>query len=137
MMMMSKCWLAAQHIELLCVTVESRPRTVSGDLIDGTLGVVLGLSTLAAAALGNAFSNSLGMVLHGTIERFANAIGLPDPRLTVSQRSAQSVKNVRMASGIVGVLLGCLLGMFPLLFMNAHGKAEERQALKRSASQPS
>ena len=65
--------------------------------------MVLGLSTLAAAALGNAFSNSLGMVLHGTIERFANAIGLPDPRLTVSQRSAQSVKSVRMASGIVGV----------------------------------
>ena len=82
------------------------------------------------------------------------------------------VPQVRMASGIVGVLLGCLLGtsharhtepidtpcgsvlsismnpplhcvrlratgMFPLLFMNAHGKAEERQALKRSASQPS
>jgi len=31
---------------------------LSGDLIDGTLGVVFGLSTLAAAALGNSVSNS-------------------------------------------------------------------------------
>ena len=115
--------------------VDNSLMILSGDLIDGTLGVVFGLSTLAAAALGNAFSNSLGMVLHGTIERFAEKLGLPDPRLTVSQREAASVKNVRMVSGIFGVLLGCLLGMFPLLFMNAHGKAEERQALKRSASQ--
>lgn len=41
---------------------------LSGDFIDGTIGVALGISTLAAAALGNAFSNSMGMVLHGGIE---------------------------------------------------------------------
>ena len=122
---------------------------LSGDLIDSTIGVSLGISTLAAAALGNAFSNSLGMGLHGTIEvprphppprparrrpappdapaderarsrlvqRFATRIGLPDPRLTVSQRRARVVKNVKMASGVAGVLIGCCLGMFPLLFM--------------------
>ena len=91
---------------------------LSGDLIDSTICVLFGFSTLAAAALGNAMSNSLGMVLHGTIERFAGAIGLPDPRLTVGQRHAQTVKNVKMGSGILGVMIGCVLGMFPLLFIS-------------------
>ena len=115
--------------------VDNALMILSGDLIDGTLGVVLGLSTLAAAALGNAFSNSLGMVLHGTIERFANTLGLPDARLTLAQRHLPVVKNVRMASGIVGVLAGCIIGMFPLAFMNAHGNAEKRNELKRSGSE--
>ena len=46
------------------------------------------------------------MVLHGTIERFAGALGLPDPRLTMYQRGTTPVKNVKMAAGIFGVLVG-------------------------------
>ena len=65
-------------------------------------------STLAAAALGNAFSNGCGMFLHGTIERFAGALGLPDPRLTIHQRGYRSVKNVKMAAGIIGVVFGAI-----------------------------
>ena len=57
----------------------------TGEAIDSSIGVLLGLSTLAAAALGNALSNGAGMVLHGTIERCATAIGLSDPRLTLKQ----------------------------------------------------
>lgn len=127
---------------------------ITGDVIDSTIGVTLGISTLAAAALGNSFSNGvarlavcreglwswtmamfyplvlagLGMVLHGAIERFASTLGLPDPRLTTFQRRSNVVKNVRMVAGIIGVLSGCLLGMFPLLFLNApnsHEKVEE------------
>ena len=48
--------------------VDNSIMVLSGDFIDGTIGVALGITTLAAAALGNAFSNSLGMFLHGTIE---------------------------------------------------------------------
>ena len=87
---------------------------LSGDFIDGTIGVALGISTLAAAALGNALSNSIGMVLHGSIERFSSRLGLPDPRLTKQQMRAQAVKNVKMLSGIVGVMVGCVLGAPPL-----------------------
>ena len=93
--------------------VDNSLMILSGDLIDSTIGVALGISTLAAAALGNAMSNSLGMVLHGFIERFANSIGLPDPRLTVTQRHAKSVKNVKMVSGVAGVMIGCVLGALP------------------------
>ena len=58
---------------------------------------------------------------------------MPDPRLTVSQRHARAVKNVKMGSGVVGVMIGCVLGMFPLLFMKGD---EQRMAdLKRKASE--
>ena len=115
--------------------VDNSLMVMTGEAIDGTLGFYLGLSCLGAAALGNAFSNGLGMALHGTIERSASALGLPDPRLTVFQRSQPAVKNVRMAAGITGVLVGCLIGMFPLLFMNAPTSHEHRQELQRRKSQ--
>jgi len=108
--------------------VDNAMMVMTGEVIDNTLGFVLGLSVLGAAALGNAFSNGVGMVLHGTLERFADRIGLPDPRLTVHQRGLPVVHNVRTGAGICGVVLGCVLGMFPLIFMNAstsHGNKEE------------
>lgn len=75
----------------------------------------------------------LGMVLHGAVERFANRLGLPDPRLTAYQRGTEVVKNVRMGASIVGVLLGCILGMFPLLFLNAP-PSERQHSIKGEAS---
>ncbi len=68
----------------------------SGEAIDASIGVAFGLSTLAAAALGNALSNGTGMVLHGTIERCAAALGLSDPRLTPKQaRNLRAAKCAR------------------------------------------
>lgn len=90
-----------------------------GDAIDGTIGLALGMSTMAAAAVGNSFSNGLGMVLHGTLERYMLALGMPDPRLTSIQNKSKIVKNIRAGAGILGVMSGCLLGMFPLLFLNS------------------
>lgn len=92
---------------------------LTGDAIDGSLGLALGLSTMAAAALGNSISNGLGMVLHGTIERYMIALGMPDPRLTSVQSQMRAVKNVKVVAGITGVVTGCLLGMWPLLFLDA------------------
>lgn len=48
--------------------VDNALMVLSGEAIDNTLGLMLGMSCLGAAALGNAFSNALGMALHGTIE---------------------------------------------------------------------
>ncbi|KAL1527593.1 hypothetical protein AB1Y20_008980 [Prymnesium parvum] len=108
--------------------VDNSMMILSGEAIDNTIGVMFGISTLAAAALGNSFSNGLGMVLHGAIERFACALGLPDPRLTVHQRGTDVVKNVKMAAGIAGVILGCMLGMFPLLLFNAPNSHDSRNS---------
>lgn len=40
-----------------------------------------------------------------------------------------------MAAGISGVLIGCLLGMFPLLFMDAPTSHEQRKEVQRRKSQ--
>lgn len=113
--------------------VDNALMVMSGEAIDNSIGVALALSTMAAAAMGNAFSNGMGMVLHGTLERWSERLGLPEPRLTSLQKGAASVKNVKMAAGISGVVLGCLLGMFPLYFMGG-AEANAEKALQKSKS---
>ena len=68
-------------------------------------------------------------------QRSAGALGLPDPRLTMYQRGLPVVRNVRMAAGISGVMLGCILGMFPLLFMDAPSSHEQRNEMQKRKSQ--
>lgn len=99
---------------------------LSGDYIDQTIGLGLGLSTLGAAAVGNAFANSVGMGAHGAIERLAVALGLPDPGLTPAQKSKQSVTTAKTAGRIAGIWVGCLLGMWPLAFQRERGGGGEQ-----------
>lgn len=97
--------------------VDNSLMILSGDAINSFLAY-FGISMMAAAALGNSFSDALGGVLHGVIERCANALGLPDPHLTNYQRKDRTVQITKTAGSVVGMLAGCFLGMFPLLFMD-------------------
>jgi hypothetical protein len=45
-------------------------------------------------------------------------MGLPDPKLTREQLSQFMVRLVRFLAMALGISIGCLLGMFPLLFMD-------------------
>mmetsp|Transcript_36825 Transcript_36825/g.80482 ORF Transcript_36825/g.80482 Transcript_36825/m.80482 type:complete len:274 (-) Transcript_36825:6-827(-) len=103
--------------------VDNSMMILAGDVIDSTVGVALAISTMAAAALGNAFSNGLGMILHGAIERASNALGLADPQLTLPQMQLRSVQLVKTSGGVIGILSGCLLGMCPLFFMNSRSSS--------------
>jgi len=98
--------------------VDNGLMVISGEMIDLYLGTMFGISTMAAAALGNAFSNGIGMGMHGVIERAASKIGLHDPKLTMEQMQQKQVHLVKTGASIVGIITGCLIGMFPLLFMN-------------------
>eukprot|EP00659_Diplonema_papillatum_P022748 gene22748-34842_t len=89
-----------------------------GDAIDATFGVRFGFSTLAAAGFGQCFSDSFGITLQGFIERFSDRFGLPDPKLTRQQERLSSVKSWVQFARTLGIVLGCLIGMFPLLFLN-------------------
>jgi len=88
-----------------------------GGAIESTLGVALGISTLAAAGMGQMVSDATGITLQGLIERFADKLGLPHPRLTIEQQQMALVKSFMLASRILGIVVGCALGMFPLLMM--------------------
>eukprot|EP00429_Kryptoperidinium_foliaceum_P101920 CAMPEP_0176251124 /NCGR_PEP_ID=MMETSP0121_2-20121125/34838_1 /TAXON_ID=160619 /ORGANISM="Kryptoperidinium foliaceum, Strain CCMP 1326" /LENGTH=314 /DNA_ID=CAMNT_0017590859 /DNA_START=29 /DNA_END=973 /DNA_ORIENTATION=- len=84
-----------------------------GETIDCTFGVAFGFSTLAAAV-----SDATGITLQGVIERFADRLGLPDPKLTLAQQHLNSVKYWMIVARVVGIVMGCFIGMFPLIFMS-------------------
>lgn len=102
---------------------------LSGEAIDMYLGVKLGISTMCAAALGNIISDLAGVAL-GTmiedavvkwskkIEQITNGrIRLPPmPKLTYEQRNLRSVRFSTQMGCAIGLTIGCVLGMFPLLF---------------------
>ncbi|CAL1142604.1 unnamed protein product [Cladocopium goreaui] len=96
----------------------------AGDAIDNTLGVALGLPTLAAAAMGQVLSDTCGVAFGGTIEAAALKLGLPLPNLTDAQQRLGSVKRISTLGGVCGVILGCFIGMSNLLIIDL--KAAER-----------
>jgi len=101
---------------------------LTGDAIDVTLGVRLHLSTMAAAGLGNAISDVLGVGLGGLIERYAERLGMPPHQLSQSQLKTREAQLWASAGNAVGVFIGCILGLFPLAFID--GDAHKAAALK-------
>eukprot|EP00526_Cylindrotheca_closterium_P012657 CAMPEP_0113661362 /NCGR_PEP_ID=MMETSP0017_2-20120614/33387_1 /TAXON_ID=2856 /ORGANISM="Cylindrotheca closterium" /LENGTH=445 /DNA_ID=CAMNT_0000576047 /DNA_START=186 /DNA_END=1526 /DNA_ORIENTATION=+ /assembly_acc=CAM_ASM_000147 len=92
---------------------------VAGDAIDTYLGVTLGISTLCAAAIGNIISDLAGIGMGTVIEDFcANRLKLPTPNLTTAQRQLRSVRFAGQWGMAVGMTFGCIVGMFPLLFID-------------------
>jgi len=110
--------------------VDNGLMVIFGDAIDGSLGMLFGCSMLASAAFGNAISNIFGMLLHGSIKKGADKLGLPDARLTLAQHKLPRVHYWSTAGSTVGVFTGCLLGMLPLLWMDQTKKEEERASSK-------
>lgn len=90
----------------------------AGNIIDCTLGVMFGLSTLTAAAFGSIVSMMVGLGVGGTVERAAMHLGLPATGLTAAQRASPIVLRVGFRGTLVGAFLGCSLGMVNLLFVD-------------------
>lgn len=98
---------------------------IAGDAIDSTLGIYLGISTLCAAAIGNIISDLAGIGLGTMIEDFcANVLKLPAPSITSAQRTLRSVRTASNLGMAVGMTFGCIIGMFPLWFIDS-SKAEQ------------
>mmetsp|Transcript_24664 Transcript_24664/g.34286 ORF Transcript_24664/g.34286 Transcript_24664/m.34286 type:complete len:294 (-) Transcript_24664:58-939(-) len=91
---------------------------MAGDLIDNTIGVKFGLATLTAAAFGQICSDVSGIAFGGVIEATATRLGLPIPAFTSQQRLLPRVKLYGTFGMICGVIIGCLLGMTSLLFLD-------------------
>ena len=103
---------------------------LAGDMIDTSLGVALGISTMCAAAIGNIISDVAGLLLGTAIEDFcANHLRLPVPNLSTAQRQLRSVRFASQWGCGLGVTIGCIIGMFPLLFIDSN----KVQAKKREA----
>lgn len=90
----------------------------AGNVIDCTIGVAFGLSTLTAAAFGQICSDAAGVLFGGTVESMAHAAGLPPNTLTLAQRQLKQVKRVKFTGNLAGIMLGCCLGLVNLLFID-------------------
>nr|XP_039274645.1 transmembrane protein 65-like [Styela clava] len=97
---------------------------LAGEYIDLTIGVTLGISTMAAAALGNTISDIAGIGLAGYVESLFYKLGLPVPALTPEQAEQNSTIFSSNAGKAFGILIGCIVGMFPLLFIAKEEKED-------------
>ncbi|XP_027701280.1 transmembrane protein 65-like isoform X2 [Vombatus ursinus] len=98
---------------------------VAGTQIELSIGIILGISTMAAAALGNLVSDLAGLGLAGYVEALASRLGLSIPDLTPKQVDMWQTRLSAHLGKAVGVTIGCILGMFPLLFFR--GEEEEKK----------
>ncbi|XP_044271595.1 uncharacterized protein LOC123015745 isoform X1 [Tribolium madens] len=96
-----------------------------GDYIDLYLGSYFCMTTMAAAALGNTLSDVLGIGTAFYVERLANKIGFRPPKLSPIQMDMTCSRNAANFGRVLGVTLGCILGMCPLLFRK--GKDEDEK----------
>ncbi|XP_069477692.1 transmembrane protein 65 isoform X1 [Ambystoma mexicanum] len=102
---------------------------VAGTHIELSIGVILGISTMAAAALGNLVSDLAGLGLAGYVEALSSRLGLPIPDLTPKQADMWQTRLSAHLGKAIGVTIGCLLGMFPLFFLKGdeEGKLEKKK----------
>ncbi|GFO48155.1 transmembrane protein 65 [Plakobranchus ocellatus] len=96
-----------------------------GEYIDVTLGTALGISTMAAAALGNLISDVGGIGSAHYVETLAARVGVRNPHLSPEQVDMRRTKMASNLGKFIGITIGCLLGMFPLLFFDER-KAEDK-----------
>ena len=75
---------------------------IAGDYIEHSLGMIMTISTMAAAALGNTISDVLGIGSAVYVERMVEIIGVRAPDLTPVQLE---MKSARRASNMVRFLM--------------------------------
>ena len=85
---------------------------------------------MAAAALGNTLSDVFGVGSAWYVEYWAARFGASPPNLTLEQLELTSSRIAANGGRALGVALGCVIGMFPLLFYNENGEEEENQDTK-------
>jgi len=98
---------------------------VGGDVVDDCIGSVFSLSTLACAALANTFADVFGISVGNSVEALTSKVGMPQANLSAEQRKLKVVRRFEQLASSGGILIGCILGMFPLLWIDKDMKRIE------------
>ncbi|XP_053673653.1 uncharacterized protein LOC128723914 [Anopheles nili] len=98
---------------------------IAGDYIEHTLGLFMCISTMAAAALGNTISDVIGIGSAFYVEKVAEMSGVKPPKLSPIQLEMKASRRAANLGRVVGITIGCLLGMCPLLFMKEDKEKEK------------
>uniref|UniRef100_A0A673CUR2 Transmembrane protein 65 n=1 Tax=Sphaeramia orbicularis TaxID=375764 RepID=A0A673CUR2_9TELE len=90
------------------------------------------------AALGNLVSDLAGLGLAGYVEALASRLGMQIPDLSPKQADMWQTRVSSHTGKAIGVGIGCILGMFPLLFFKDEEKDEKKdgQTEKKEKTQP-
>mmetsp|Transcript_4240 Transcript_4240/g.7557 ORF Transcript_4240/g.7557 Transcript_4240/m.7557 type:complete len:289 (-) Transcript_4240:2504-3370(-) len=112
---------------------------IAGEEIDHMFGARFGLSTLASAGLGNAIADVIGIGAANSIETSVKKLPLfknPSHNLTKAQRNMRSVQITKQMGAMIGVAIGCLLGLTPLFMTDAFfvHQSEVTDAIKAASS---
>ena len=89
----------------------------AGEGIDATLGLRLGLTTMASAGLGNLVADIVGVSATQQIKELSRRTKWAQPpRLSTLQQAMTRVRIAKMVGAASFVSFGCLVGMVPLAF---------------------
>uniref|UniRef100_A0A3B4FNX9 Transmembrane protein 65-like n=1 Tax=Pundamilia nyererei TaxID=303518 RepID=A0A3B4FNX9_9CICH len=88
---------------------------VAGTQIELSIGVVLGISTMAGQRIS----------LAGYVEALASRLGMQIPDLSPKQADMWQTRVSSHTGKAIGVGIGCILGMFPLLFFKDEDEKKE------------
>jgi len=105
-----------------------------GDFFDAHLGAMFGISTLTAAAMGNVIGDCCGIWLTGTVEAAVGFLGLKHHGMSLVQTRMAKTQTVKTLGMTCGIFVGCILGMFPLLWPKDLRLWENRTGLERKPS---
>jgi len=97
-----------------------------GDAIEGLLSTSFPLSTMACAGLGNLFSDACGIGAAGYVEKFTTKyLGMKTPDLSAQEQQTTRAIWAKYGGQVTGIVIGCLIGMCPLLFIK-HDEDSDR-----------
>jgi len=97
----------------------------AGNAIDCTVGVSLGLSTLAAAAVGQIVANTGGILFGETLQRFFTRFSwIEATGLHASQLALPIVARARCYGTVMGLIFGCCLGLVNLLCIDTQRSSD-------------
>jgi len=109
------------------------------DWIDSTWAASAGISTMMACAMGNIVGDVAGLFASNPIEAKikggAERIGLPMPTLSAAQTALPAARASKTAGCIVGVVIGCTLGLLPLVWPTEWRLWASRNTLIRPADE--
>lgn len=84
---------------------------------------------MAAAGIGNAISDVAGVGSAQFVESVSHKLGVPKPNLDPRQYAFRSTIWAINVGRAIGVAIGCLLGMIPLLFLpTAENKRQKKES---------
>eukprot|EP00537_Pseudo-nitzschia_pungens_P013457 CAMPEP_0172388170 /NCGR_PEP_ID=MMETSP1061-20121228/5321_1 /TAXON_ID=37318 /ORGANISM="Pseudo-nitzschia pungens, Strain cf. pungens" /LENGTH=274 /DNA_ID=CAMNT_0013117993 /DNA_START=702 /DNA_END=1526 /DNA_ORIENTATION=+ len=100
----------------------------AGGAIDSTIGVSLGISTMAAAGLGQCCSDVAGITSGGIVDATVSKLNLPQHGLSPQQLDTRIARMCSTFGACVGVVTGCLLGMTVLFLMDTEKADRAKRA---------